>query len=131
MDEKEHEVYAAALAVIRAKYFADFPTGLTCVCGAEIIDHARGEKDGSSVRSAHEQIMGPGPTLREQIDSLSVYHSYWCGTCGLLYRDTVIETIRGYIPLEKRQPIPRSCPIDRALVFDNSSSYFKGDGLKN
>ncbi|MDO8407974.1 MAG: hypothetical protein Q7S95_01925 [bacterium] len=104
-----HDPYAKALAEVEKKYFGSFDTGLSCNCGpATITDHASHNNPSQAGEGRRGMVFGPISEPRELLDRVDVYHSYWCDTCGAMYMQSVIEGVRGYQPLEAREPIPRS-----------------------
>lgn len=136
--------YSAALAEARGKYFGSFATDLPCACGDKITDHATQSDPNAPPRGVHDLVLGPTPSWREQLDSMKVYHGYWCESCGLSYRSDVIEDVRGYRPLEAREPIPRSHEVSAEQLkesirqpqndFGLGPSFaplFKGNGARN
>ncbi len=92
---------SAKLEYRRAHWIGTFDTELPCACGQTIMDHAV-TKDPNHRVSANEIRFGPQPPLREQLERFKPYHCYWCDDCGLTYKETVIEGVRGYVPREKR-----------------------------
>jgi len=118
-----HDSCAEALADVREKYFGTFDTSLPCHCGsAAIADHATEAEPASVARDRRQVVYGPSPAWHELLDQVKVYHAYWCEACGAVYMASVIEDVRGYKPLEVREPIPRSHDIFRRGL----EHFFKG-----
>ncbi len=81
----------------RERYVGTFDTNLRCACkDANVMDHAT---------EHHPDLFKPeyrrGLTSEDILELFCVYHSYWCDTCGVIYKQSVIEGARGYIPREK------------------------------
>ncbi len=90
-----------ALVAARTKYCQNFDTELACNCGkATITDHASGANP-----NAHQLVLGSTPTPQSLLDNFTVYHQYYCDACGAIYMASVIEGVRNYVPLEKRDPL--------------------------
>jgi hypothetical protein len=102
------DIYSETLDIVEKKYLGVFSTELKCSCGENIMDHAT--KHGPDVPPSHprDAHFGPSPDWQEQLQRFQVFHDYYCDSCGLEYRRTVIEGALRYQPLEKREPIPRS-----------------------
>lgn len=100
--KRQEEEYAAKLAYRREHWIGNFKTNLRCACKAYITDHAT-EHDPDAHVSLRDVRMGPGPSVRERVERFRVHHQYWCDACGLVYKASVIEGSRGWVPRE-RQP---------------------------
>jgi hypothetical protein len=99
MKRQEEAEYIQKIQRKRERCVGPHDTGLPCVCGAaNIIDHAedyRPRTDPSQMRFGPDQR-----TPRQKYEQLAFTHAYWCETCGLAYKNSVIEAVRGYIPPE-------------------------------
>lgn len=101
IQKRQEEELTAKLARLRAHCIGNFKTHVRCHCPAHVIDHAT-EHDPDERRSLRDMRMGPGPTLREQVERFRAYHRYWCDACGLKYEGSVIEGSKGWVPHERR-----------------------------
>lgn len=100
---EDTNVYVKRLDELRAKWLGNFSTSLLCNCGkAHITDHATEEHWPS------DGHLGPGPGPYWQLRNFKPVHSYWCDSCGAVYKAEVIEGARGYVPLE-RTPFEQAC----------------------
>ncbi len=89
-------VYSQKLAELKNKWLGNFSTELRCCCGRGCItDHA------TEAGLPAEGRLGPGPGPYWELRNFKPVHSYWCDSCGLVYKPEVIETVRGYVPLER------------------------------
>lgn len=98
---REEDELTAKLAHLRKHCIGNFKTNIRCHCPAYITDHAT-ERDPDRHVSLSEVRMGPPPSLREQVEAFRPHHRYWCDACGLMYKASVIEGVRGWVPLERR-----------------------------
>lgn len=97
--------YEAAIDNLVKVFRGTFPTGVLCVCGTDINDHATSHNPNTPPQDPRHMPMGPGPHPRERFAEVAAkpaFHEYWCDKCGLVYKTEVIEGVRGYVPREKR-----------------------------
>lgn len=102
-NRRREEEAVAELKRKQREWVGNFSTGRVCNCGhAHITDHATVENPNASYIPMSERRFGPQPTAREQNEAFRVYHAYWCDRCGAVYKNEVIEGVRGYVPIEKQ-----------------------------
>lgn len=90
-----------------ADLIGNFDTGIRCQgreCSANVIDHASERRPIADALQelAHIRIE-PVRFKHKEFRGYGIRHVYFCNSCGITYRNEVIEGPLGYVPRERRQ----------------------------
>ncbi|HEY0010561.1 MAG TPA: hypothetical protein VGB97_01440 [Candidatus Paceibacterota bacterium] len=99
--QRREQAAAERLEEKKKTLLGNFDTKLPCPCGGTVTDEAT--QTNPHRRTDPRSVRFDAPRDARALNaSFAVYHRYVCHACGIIFDNTIIEKVRGYVPKEQR-----------------------------